>query len=75
MGVTPREHAAWLRLTAARVELTAARLRAEAAAVEANTASAALGRAWRESERREFQDHPDLAELDVMLNGFYDHHP
>ena len=69
--MTPEELAAFHRFIAARLRVEAARQEMAAAAVTAAASIRGLGHAVQEGERREIAEHPDLAELDAQLEGFY----
>lgn len=43
-----------------------------AACAKATASAQRLTEAFQRSEAREMAEHPDLAELNVQLNGFYD---
>lgn len=43
-----------------------------AAAIRATAATERFTEAFRRSEARDIAAHPDLAELNVQMNGFYD---
>jgi len=62
-----RFRASTLRALAARDEMFAK-------VIEAGTAARKFAEAWVDSEAREVAEHPDLAELNVQLDGFYGDH-
>lgn len=74
--MTPdREYLArYLRVMALRAECVALQLRLYAACLELEAALQALTDAWELAEFHEFVSHPDIQELNVMLEGFYGHH-
>lgn len=69
--MTPDERAAMHSFKAAYLRYLAAREQLSAACARTTAGMQALTCAWLEAERREVQQHPDLAELDVQLDGFY----
>lgn len=64
--------AAFLRHMADRHRAYAAVFDVAAACAKATASAQRLVEALQRSEAREVAEHPDLAELDVQLNGFYD---
>lgn len=64
--------AAILRHMAHRYRAYAAVFDVGAACVKATTSAQALTEAFQRSEAREVAEHPDLAELNVQMDGFYD---
>lgn len=64
--------AAMLRHMADRHRAYAAIFDVAAACVKATVSVQRLAEAFHRSEAREVFEHPDLAELNVQLNGFYD---
>lgn len=59
-----RIRAEWLRLQAAKEDLNAT-------AVEASESIRRFVEAFTEAERQEIAQHPDLAELNLQLEGYY----
>lgn len=78
MAMTADEHDAfWARLyrfRASTYRALAARDEMVAKVIEAGTAMRQFAEAWRDAEAREVAEHPDLAELNVQLDGFYGDH-
>lgn len=67
-----RERAAYLRALAAVGDFHIARIRLAAAALDAAAAMKAFAAAWQSGIDRELAHHPDLAEWNVQMDGFYD---
>jgi len=69
---TPEEiEAAWLRVEASAHEFQAATLRMRASMVTASAALRGFVSAMQEGYDQELAEHPDLAELNVMMDGYY----
>ena len=78
LGKSPAEVAAFDRVFAGLRERAVARLKFEVAAHDCAGAMRNFAAAWERSEERlsinearEVAEHPDLAELNVRLDGFY----
>lgn len=69
--MTPEEHIALHRMKAAWYRVLAAQEDMNVACLTTGNAFMRLAAAIREGERRDIQRHPDLAELDAQLDGFY----
>jgi hypothetical protein len=63
--------ASMYRIRANAHRVAAARDDLDAAAIEAAASMRRLGEAYAAAEAREVAEHPDLAELNVQLDGFY----
>lgn len=63
--------AAASRLMAARARAVAATYDMVAAAFKATASAERFTEAFKRSEAREVAEHPDLAELNAQMNGFY----
>ncbi|WP_405490433.1 hypothetical protein [Nocardia sp. NBC_00511] len=62
---------ALLRLQAQLLEMHAAALRLKASAIEFNASCKSLYDAFQSGVDRNMAEHPDMAELNVMLDGYY----
>jgi hypothetical protein len=69
--MSPEERAAMHRLRAAYLRMLAAREDMHAAACSATASMRAFADSMVAGEVGDVQQHPDLAELDAQLNGFY----
>ncbi|WP_145503109.1 hypothetical protein [Streptomyces sp. CFMR 7] len=69
--LNPELHARMHRIAAAQYRAAAAEQEMLAVMVTTAASLRALGRLMAEAETREVASHPDLAELNLQLDGFY----
>lgn len=71
-GMSPDEfRARMLRIMAGRARVTAAQLDLAASIVDLSTSMRSFNEAFAAREARDVAEHPDLAQLDVQLDGYY----
>lgn len=70
-GMTPEERAAWHRVRAAHLRYLASREEMFATMVTTGESMRQLASAFQAGFDRDMAEHPDLAELNVRLDGYY----